>query len=195
MPKYYIIHKPYGVLSQFTKEVPEHRTLGDLYDFPKNVYPVGRLDKDSEGLLILTDDGRLTHQLLEPKFQHKRTYWVQVEGSPSESDVQKLSQGVKIKLKKGYYQTLPIEVQLIDKEKVIEERDPPVRFRKSIPTTWLSLTLKEGKNRQVRKMCAGVGFPVLRLIRGSIENLKLDNIVVGAVKEIPEFEIKKLLRI
>jgi 23S rRNA pseudouridine2457 synthase len=195
MPKYYIIHKPYGVLSQFTKEVPEHRTLGDLYDFPKNVYPVGRLDKDSEGLLILTDDGRLTHQLLEPKFQHKRTYWVQVEGSPSESDVQKLSQGVKIKLKKGYYQTLQIEVQFIDKDKVIEERDPPVRFRKSIPTTWLSLTLKEGKNRQVRKMCAGVGFPVLRLIRGSIENLKLDNIVVGAVKEIPEFEIKKLLRI
>lgn len=195
MPKYYILHKPYGYLSQFTKEVPEHRTLADLYDFPKNVYPVGRLDKDSEGLLILTDDGRLTHQLLEPKFQHRRTYWVQVEGSPSEEELQKLSRGVRIKLKKGYYQTLPIEVELIDNEIVIEEREPPVRFRKSIPTTWLALTLKEGKNRQVRKMCAAVGFPVLRLIRVSIENLKLQNLAIGGVQEVTEFEIKKLLKV
>ena len=195
MPKYYILHKPYGYLSQFTKEVPEHRTLADLYDFPKNVYPVGRLDKDSEGLLILTDDGRLTHKLLEPKFQHRRTYWVQVEGNPNEKELQKLSRGVKIKLKKGYYQTLPIEAKLIDNEIVIEDRAPPVRFRKSIPTTWLALTLKEGKNRQVRKMCAAVGFPVLRLIRVSIENLKLDNLEIGGVQEIAKFEIKRLLKV
>jgi len=195
MPRYYIIHKPYGMLSQFTKEVPEHRTLGDLYDFPKNVYPVGRLDKDSEGLLILTDDGSLTHKLLEPKFQHRRTYWVQVEGEPTEADLQNLRKGVKIKLKKGYYQTLPIEVQLVDKKVVMEERDPPVRFRKSIPTTWLSLTLKEGKNRQVRKMCAAVGFPVLRLIRMEIEDLKLGNLEIGGVEEMKMSDLKKMLRL
>ena len=195
MPKYYILHKPYGMLSQFTKEVPEHRTLGDLFDFPKEVYPVGRLDKDSEGLLILTNDGALTHQLLEPKFQHRRTYWVQVEGSPAENDLEKLSKGVKIKLKNGYYQTLPIEVQRVDNEIVIAERDPPVRFRAAIPTTWLELTLKEGKNRQVRKMCAAVGFPVLRLIRVGIEGLKLENLPIGGVVEISEMKIKKMLRV
>lgn len=195
MPKYYIIHKPYGMLSQFTKEVPEHRTLGDLFDFPKNVYPVGRLDKDSEGLLILTDDGALTHKLLEPKFKHRRTYWVQVEGSPSEKDLENLRKGVKIKLKKGYYQTLPIEAQFVDNEIVVEERDPPVRFRKSIPTTWLSLTLKEGKNRQVRKMCAAVGFPVLRLIRVSMEDLILEDLPIGGVVEIAEQKIKRLLKV
>lgn len=195
MPKYFILHKPYGVLSQFTKEIPEHRTLGDLYDFPKGIYPVGRLDKDSEGLLILTNDGRLTHQLLDPKFQHRRTYWVQVEGSPAANDLNTLSKGVKIKLKKGYYDTLPVEVQNIDNEIVIEDRNPPVRFRKSIPTTWLALTLTEGKNRQVRKMCAAVGFPVLRLIRVSIENLVLNDLPIGGVLEMKEKELKQLLEI
>jgi len=195
MQEYYIIHKPYGMLSQFTKEHPDHQTLGELHPFSKDIYPVGRLDKDSEGLLILTNNGKLNHQLLDPKNRHRRTYWAQVEGIPTEENLEKLKSGVEIKLKKGFYKTKPIEVQILDEKIIIEERNPPIRKRKNKPTSWLELTLKEGKNRQVRKMCAKIGFPVLRLIRVHIENLKLANLKVGEVKKVEEETLKKLLNL
>lgn len=193
MNLYYIIYKPYGVLSQFTKESEHHQTLKDLYDFPKTVYPVGRLDKDSEGLLLLTNDNKLNHRLLNPKFEHRRTYYAQVDGSPTPEALTQLQQGVKIKINKKFYLTKPAEAELLDHVPDLPTRHPPIRFRKNIPTSWIALTLKEGKNRQVRRMCAKVGFPVLRLVRVSIENLKLDGMAVGEVRQIKEEELKRLI--
>jgi 23S rRNA pseudouridine2457 synthase len=184
MHQYFIIHKPYNYLSQFTKEVPEHLTLADLGDFPPDVYPVGRLDKDSEGLLILTNDKKLNHKLLNPAFQHPRTYWVQVDGAPEPAAVEQLRRGVAIKVNKKIHQTLPAKVRILDPSPAIEERDPPVRFRANIPTTWLELTLTEGKNRQVRRMCAKVGYPVLRLLRVAIGALELGTLAHGGMREL-----------
>lgn len=180
--KYFTLYKPYNYLSQFTREVPEHQTLKDLYDFPKEVYPVGRLDRDSEGLLILTNDNFLKTRLLEPKYQHKRIYHAQVERIPTKEAIQELSTGVTIRVNKKAHQTQPALVKLLE-EVNFPERNPPIRVRKNIPTAWLELTLTEGKNRQVRRMCAAVGFPVLRLVRVGIENLALEGIKVGEVKE------------
>ena len=164
----YKIYKPYGVLSQFTKEHKDHQTLADLHDFPKDVYPIGRLDKDSEGLLLLSNDKTLTDRILNPKNKLAKTYWVQVEGQISSGAVSELKSGVSIKIKTGkYHETLPCLVKEIDQPS-LPERIPPVRFRQSIPTSWASITITEGKNRQVRKMFAKVGFPVLRLVRYSI---------------------------
>ncbi len=185
---YFMVHKPFGVLSQFTKEIPEHQTLADLYDFPPQVYPVGRLDKDSEGLLILTNDKSLTDRLLNPKHQHWRTYWVQVEGQIDEDACQKLASGVTIQINKKDYQTLPAQVKPLTKAK-FPDRIPPIRFRANIPTSWLEIKLIEGKNRQVRKMCARVGFPVLRLVRVAIVGLKLDDLPIGDVKKLTQKEI------
>jgi len=154
------------MLSQFTREAPHHVTLADLkYDFAKNVYPVGRLDADSEGLLILTDDKSLNAKLLNPKNKQPKTYWVQVEGAPTEADLLPLKKGVTIKIKKKIHRTAPAKTSLLTETPKLPARNPPIRFRKSIPTTWLSLTITEGKNRQVRRMCAAIGFPVLRLVR------------------------------
>jgi len=176
--KYFIVHKPYGVLTQFTDN--ENRpTLTGLFNFPKDVYPVGRLDKDSEGLLLLTNDKQLTDFLLNPKNKHEREYLVQVEGIPTKEALQKLCSGVLIEGKK----TLPAKAKLIE-DPNFPPRLPPVRERKTIPTSWISLTLIEGRNRQVRKMTAAVGFPTLRLVRVRIENLLLGNLNVGEVKEI-----------
>jgi len=191
---YFIIYKPYGYLSQFTKEVPEHRTLADLGGFPKDVYPVGRLDKDSEGLLLITNDKKLNHRLLNPKFQHQRTYWVQVEGIPTQEAIQKLNRGVDIKVTGKTYHTLPAKARLLPHPGV-PDRDPPVRFRKNVPTSWLEIELHEGKNRQVRKMCAAVGFPVLRLIRTKIERLGLRDMQIGDVREVKGDFLYKLLKI
>jgi len=191
--KYYIIHKPFGYLSQFTREVPTHRVLGDLYNFPKDVYAVGRLDRDSEGLLILTNDKTLNHRLLNPNFKHQRTYWVQVEGIPTPEAIAALQNGVDIKINKKTHHTLPAHCEAIAPS--IPERDPPVRFRQNIPTSWLSITLVEGKNRQVRRMCAKVGFPVLRLIRRSIEDLSLEGVAIGEVHEIQKDSLLKLLKL
>ena len=191
---YFMLYKPFGVLSQFTKEVPEHRTLGDLQDFPSEVYPVGRLDKDSEGLLLLTDDKSLNHRLLNPDFRHARTYWVQVEGQIQVSAIEQLRQGVTIRINKKDHQTLPAEVQLLEPP-FLPERNPPIRYRASIPTSWLAITLYEGKNRQVRRMCAKVGFPVLRLVRVQIEGLQLGNLEVGESKRFSAEEIYGLLNI
>ena len=195
MLKYYLIHKPYGMLSQFSREVESHITLADLdYAFDKDIYPVGRLDKDSEGLLILTNDKKLTDKLLNPKNKHIRSYWVQVEGIPSAEALQKLQRGVEIKIKKKIHKCLPLQAKIIE-EAPAEERDPPVRFRKEIPTTWLNLKLTEGKNRQVRRMTAKAGHPTLRLLRNSIENLQLGDLRSGEVKEIGAKEIYQLLKL
>ncbi len=196
--KYYLIYKPFGVLSQFTKE-GEHLTLADVYSFPKDVYSVGRLDADSEGLLLLTNDKKLNHHLLNPVFAHKRTYFVQVEGDIKETSLKMLSSGVEIKLPNGkVHLTKPASAILLDLASLnnIPERNPPIRFRKDIPTPWISLTLTEGKNRQVRKMTAKVGFPTLRLIRASIEDLHLKlNVKPGDVWEIGQKEVYEKLKI
>lgn len=193
--KYFIFHKPYNVLSQFTKEVPNHITLKDFYDFPPEIYPVGRLDKDSEGLLILTNDNYLKHRLLDPAFQHKRTYFVQVERIPTEEALQQLRTGVKIRVKKLPYFTKSTQVTLLEKAPILPKREPPIRTRLHIPTAWIELTIKEGKNRQVRKMCAVVGFPVLRLVRMGIENLVLGDLAQGEVRELEQEVIYKLVKL
>lgn len=189
MHRYFLIHKPFNYLSQFSKELPEHLTLADLGDFPKEVYPVGRLDKDSEGLLLLTDDKKLNHRLLNPTFKHPRTYWVQVEGKPDIEALKQLENGVEIRVNKKTHQTLPADVKLMEVRPELEERDPPVRFRANIPTSWLELTLVEGKNRQVRRMCAKVGYPVLRLVRVRIGRLELASIPRGGFIELKKNDI------
>ncbi len=192
---YFIINKPYGYLSQFTKEIPEHLTLSDLYAFPPDVYPIGRLDKDSEGLLIITDDKKLNTKLLDPKNAHDRTYWVQVEGIPTAEAIRQLEKGVDIKINKKIHHTRPAKAKIISPPTDLPERDPPVRFRKNIPTTWLSLSLTEGKNRQVRRMCAKVGFPVLRLLRYQIEDLQLPSYKPGSVQKMPKKALYRLLKL
>lgn len=173
MPSF-MIYKPFKMLSQFSREMPQHITLADLdYTFNKNVYPVGRLDADSEGLLILSDDKKLNHQILNPKSKQAKTYYVQVEGTPTEDDLESLRKGVSIKLKKGYYTTLPAKTILLESSPTVPIRNPPIRFRKNVSDSWLSIEISEGKNRQVRKMCAAIGFPVLRLIRVGIAGYSL----------------------
>ena len=187
--KYFIINKPYGVLSQFSDK--ENRvTLSSLHNFPSDVYPVGRLDMDSEGLLIITNDKFLTDYLLNPKNKHEREYFVQVEGIPSENDLQKLRDG--IVLKDGL--TLPAKAKIIN-EPDFQPRVPPIRERKNIPTSWLSLTLIEGRNRQVRRMTAAIGFPTLRLVRVRVKNILLESLGVGSVRELTNFEIEMLKKI
>ncbi|TXF88585.1 pseudouridine synthase [Neolewinella aurantiaca] len=186
MPCYYLINKPYGMLSQFTREAPGHRVLGDLFPFPKDVYPVGRLDRDSEGLLILTNDRKLNEALLHPKNKHGRTYWARVEGVPDPEKLRELERGVTIRAKGKTHQCAPLRTRILSDEETenLPERVPPVRYRKSVPDAWLELTLTEGKNRQVRKMCAAVGLPVLRLIRVGIESLSLSELAGETVKEV-----------
>jgi 23S rRNA pseudouridine2457 synthase len=183
--KYIIFHKPYGVLSQFTQETPKHSTLKDYIPVP-DVYPVGRLDWDSEGLLLLTNNGQLQHRLANPQFGHQRTYWVQVERIPDVDAINKLQTGVKIQ----DYRTRPAKVQLLLEEPLVCDRHPPIRFRQNIPTAWLEMTLTEGKNRQVRRMTAAVGFPTLRLIRVSIAHLQLDGLQLGQWRDLTSSEIK-----
>jgi len=160
------LNKPYGVLSQFTPDHPGQRTLSE-FKFPKNIYPLGRLDRDSEGLLLLSDEPGLNAKLLDPKNAHPRTYWAQVEGEVTEHALHKLRDGVVIEGKI----TLPAEAKRISPDP--PPRDPPIRFRQNIPTSWLELTLREGRNRQVRKMTASVGFPTLRLLRVAIGRFHL----------------------
>lgn len=177
--KYYIAYKPYGMLTQFT-DSDGRKTLSDLYAFPRDVYAVGRLDMDSEGLILLTNDKKLNFYLLNPQNAHEREYLAQVEGIPEKSDLEKLEKGVLIEDRK----TLPAKARLLNKDPEVPERIPPIRERKNIPVSWISLRLVEGKNRQVRKMTAHIGFPTLRLIRVSIGKIKLGNLKPGEVKEI-----------
>ena len=168
-----LFNKPFGVLSQFTPEAG-HRAL-DEFGFPPGVYAAGRLDHDSEGALLLTDDGKLIKKLLDPKFEHPRTYLAQVDGQITEDAVRKLCAGVDIK---GYH-TKPCKAKIVEVPEWIWERVPPVRFRANIPTSWVQLSLIEGKNRQVRHMTAAVGFPTLRLVRVQIGNIPLGKLKPG----------------
>jgi 23S rRNA pseudouridine2457 synthase len=188
IPKYIIFYKPYGVLCQFTDDSASPRpTLKEYIDIPE-VYSVGRLDFDSEGLLLLTNDGQLKHRLIDPQFEHTRTYWVQVERIPTEEVLQQLRDGVLIQ----GYRTKPAIAKLLDSEPELPPRNPPIRFRASIPTAWIELTLTEGKNRQVRKMTAAVGFPTLRLVRVAIAHLRLDNLNVGEWRSLTDYELQEL---
>ncbi len=189
---YFVIYKPFGYLSQFSSS-ENMPVLKSLYDFPKDVYPVGRLDKDSEGLLIITNDKSLNFKLLHPSFKHEREYWAQVERVPNELAINQLKAGVGIKVNKKVYQTLPAKATLMKEDPIVPDRNPPIRFRKNIPTAWLKLQLIEGKNRQVRKMTAKVGYPTLRLIRVRIANLRLENMEVGMVKKLSRKEIYRYL--
>ena len=165
--EYYLIYKPYQVLSQFTSSDGK-LCLKDILNVPKDVYPVGRLDYDSEGLLLLTNDTSINHQLLHPKFAHARTYWVQVDGLITNDAIETLSKGVTISVDGKTYETKKAALKILSDSLLVPERNPPIRVRKSIPTSWVSIQLTEGKNRQVRKMFASVGFPVVRLIRSQI---------------------------
>ena len=182
MLQYFIFYKPFQVLSQFSPE-GDKKTLSDFFpDISKNIYPVGRLDFDSEGLLLLTDDKPLTHQLLDPSFAHPRTYLVQVDGAITDEVIQQLQQGVTIAVDGKNYRTKKAVADILKEAPAVPERMPPIRVRKNIPTTWISLTLTEGKNRQVRKMTAAVGFPTLRLIRYSIGGVNLAGMQPGTFK-------------
>ena len=165
--EYYLIYKPYQVLSQFTSSDGK-LCLKNILNVPKDVYPVGRLDYDSEGLLLLTNDTSINHQLLHPKFAHARTYWVQVDGLITNDAIETLSKGVTISVDGKTYETKKAVLKILSDSLLVPERNPPIRVRKSIPTSWISIQLTEGKNRQVRKMFASVGFPVVRLIRSQI---------------------------
>lgn len=178
MHKLILFNKPFGVLSQFTSE-NGHPGLANHLDFP-GVYPAGRLDRDSEGLLLLTDNGKLQHRLSHPKHKQWKTYLVQVEGVPSIEAIESLKQGVT--LKDG--PTRPAKVRQIEEPDSLWPRDPPVRFRKAIPTSWLEIRIREGRNRQVRRMTAAVGYPTLRLIRSQVGKWKLGGLQPGEYAEI-----------
>lgn len=184
---YLLFYKPFGVLSQFTHEAGR-ASLRDYGPFPRDVYPVGRLDADSEGLLLLTNDNSVKHRLTEPTFDHPRTYLVQVERIPSEEALDRLRKGVVIEGKK----TKPAEVTLLKREPDVPPRPVPIRFRKNVPTSWLEITIREGRNRQVRKMTAAVGYPTLRLIRTQIAYLSIEGLEPGSFRALTPLEVSKL---
>lgn len=190
--RYFVVYKPFGILSQFSGDKD---TLKEIADFPKEVYPVGRLDKDSEGLLLLTDDKVLNHHLLDPKFRHIRTYLAQVEGIPDHKAIQLLESGVEINNDGKTYRTKKAFAKHLQQSPILPERNPPIRYRKSVPDSWIELKLIEGKNRQVRKMTAAVGLPTLRLVRWSVESLDIKGMDVGEIREYEKEELYRLLNI
>lgn len=185
--RYFILNKPYGVLSQFTDKYGR-KTLKSYLNFPKDIYPVGRLDMDSEGLLLLTSDKSLTDFLLNPTNKHEREYLVQVEGEPDYADLKLLEEGFLIKGIK----TLKAKTEKIN-DPDLWDRIPPIRERKNIPVSWLRVTLIEGRNRQIRKMTAKIGFPTLRLVRIRIKNILLGDLKPGKTRELSSIEIGKLM--
>jgi 23S rRNA pseudouridine2457 synthase len=171
-------NKPFGVACKFSPE-PQRATLADYIDI-KNIYPAGRLDTDSEGLLLLTDDGVLQARIAEPKHKLEKVYWAQVEGYPSLASLEELRNGVSL----GDFTTQPAKASLIDKPSGMWPRNPPIRYRAKIPTAWIELTIREGKNRQVRRMTAKVGFPTLRLVRAAIGEVRVASLDPGTWREI-----------
>jgi 23S rRNA pseudouridine2457 synthase len=176
-------HKPYGVLSQFTPDGSANRTLAE-FDFPRGVYPIGRLDADSEGLLLLSDEGALTQELLHPTRQHARVYWAQVERVPDAAALRELERGVVVQEQR----TRPCRAELLEPQPEIAPRDPPIRFRKSVATCWLRLELIEGRNRQVRRMTAAIGHPTLRLMRVQIGEFRMGDLEPGKWRELTREE-------
>ncbi len=185
---YYLLYKPFQVMTQFSP-VAGKQTLADIIKVPKDVYPVGRLDYDSEGLLLLTNDKSLNQQLLMPGKAHEREYWVQVEGKVTLEALEQLQKGVMISIDGTHYKTLPAKAIQLIWEPALPERNPPIRFRKEIPTTWISLTLNEGKNRQVRRMTAAVGFPTLRLVRWRIGRQTAEGMLSGDYRTVSKREL------
>jgi 23S rRNA pseudouridine2457 synthase len=178
-----VFHKPYGVLSQFTPDGSPNRTLAE-FAFPKGVYPIGRLDADSEGLLLLSDEAGLNTRLLDPERGHPRRYWAQVERIPESASLDRLAAGVTIQ----DYTTRPCRIWMLDPQPEVPPRDPPIRVRKSVPDCWIALELTEGKNRQVRKMTASIGHPTLRLLRVQVGDLELGEMKAGDWKELAHEE-------
>lgn len=189
--RYLLFYKPYDVLTQFSdRDQTGRMTLKHYIDVP-GVYAAGRLDRDSEGLLLLTDDGRLQHRLTDPSFAHPRTYWVQVERCPDDAALEQLRQGVILKGDR----TRPAQVQRLAIEPNLPPREPPIRLRKTVPTAWLALTLTEGRNRQVRRMTAAVGHPTLRLVRSAIAHLSLTGLSPGQWRDLSPDELQRLRQI
>jgi 23S rRNA pseudouridine2457 synthase len=184
--RYLMINKPYGVQSQFSGE-DAATTLKGYVPVP-DVYPVGRLDQDSEGLLLLTDDGPLAHRLTDPRYEHPKTYLVQVERIPDETALQRLRQGVEIQ----GVMTRPAEVRLLDEAPDLPERPVPVRFRKNVPTAWLEIRLREGRNRQIRRMTAAVGYPTLRIYRMALGPVSLGDLPPGLWRDLGADEVAAL---
>ncbi len=185
---YLLFYKPYNVICQFSPE-DEKITLKEFIKIPE-IYPVGRLDTDSEGLIIITNDNKLKQILTEPKYKSEKTYMVQVEGIPDKQSLEKLEKGVIIQ----GYQTLPAKAKLIDFEIDLPPRDPPIRFRKNIPTSWLEIKIKEGKNRQIRKMTASIGYPTLRLVRTKIKHIGIDSLSSGEYRHLTPKEALDLMK-
>jgi 23S rRNA pseudouridine2457 synthase len=187
---YFLIYKPFQVLSQFTSTEGK-LCLKDILHVPTDVYPVGRLDYDSEGLLLITNDKTINQQLLNPVFAHQRTYWVQVEGAITEAAIAQLSKGVSINVDGKIYKTKPAQLEILPDSLEVPERNPPIRFRKSIPTSWVAIQITEGKNRQVRKMFAQVGFPVLRLIRAKLGKYSVHQMQPGDCLSLTVAEVQE----
>lgn len=187
-PFHYIaFHKPFGVLSQFTREAG-HLSLADFGPFPKGVYAAGRLDVDSEGLLVLTDDNEVKQKLMHPKFKHRKTYLAQVEHRPTEAGLERLRKGIPL----GGKATLPALVRVLDTDPLLPPRPVPIRFRRNVPTCWLEVTLQEGRNRQVRRMTAAIGHPTLRLVRTRVGVLSLSGLLPGQSRTLTEREVAQL---
>lgn len=182
-------NKPYGVLSQFTSDGSINRTLAE-FGFPKGVYSLGRLDADSEGLLLLSDEAELNGRLLQPRHRHAREYWAQVERVPEAKSLERLQRGVLIHGRK----TLPCRAWMLDPQPEVPPRDPPIRFRKQVPTCWLALELTEGKNRQVRRMTAAIGHPTLRLLRVRIGGFELGDLASGHWHELSQADRNNVFR-
>ena len=202
MFRYFIANKPYDFLCQFTPDTEGQKTLADLnFDFPKDAYPIGRLDLDSEGLLLLTSDRSLNHHLLNPQFAHERTYLAQVEGIMTENSLNQLQSGVDIKIEKKIYHTLPCKAKAVNDPSVyfqnhgIWERIPAAKTSGNKPMSWVEITLTEGKNRQVRRMCAKVLHPCLRLIRVKIADLELGDLQPNGVVELDKDFIYNKLKV
>ncbi len=181
-------NKPYGVVSQFTPDGSPNRTLAE-FNFPKGVYPIGRLDADSEGLLLLSDEAALNQKLLHPKHGHERIYWAQVENILAAESLRRLERGVMLQGRR----TLPCRAWLLEPQPEVAPRTPPIRFRKSIPTAWIGLELVEGKNRQVRRMTAAIGHPTLRLLRVRIGGFELGGLAPGAWEELSAAERARVM--